>query len=147
MPHPKTTSRSGSDRIRNSFERKLAIMQKLANAKKARLPLRDWYPLTLREFRDWQVPGEFDSWVSQSIDAPNGRYPELAKRLADLLRLLKSDPLEEENSRLRAENSQLMQQNVQLEIAVRALRDELVLKGASSDDCNVIALYRATPRP
>lgn len=144
-PRKKPVKVSG-DCIRESFERKLAILQTLADAKLARTPLKTWYPTSLREFRAWKSPGEFDSWVSQSIDAPNGRYPDLAKRLAELLRALKSDPLEKENAQLRLENAKLMQQNVQLEIAIRKLEDMISLLGQVNDRANVIDLYKGPRR-
>jgi hypothetical protein len=84
--------------------------------------------------------------VSQSIDAPNGKYPDLAKHLAELLKILKSDPLEEENARLRRENAKLMQQNVQLEIALRKLEDTIRLLGHANDRANVISLYQGPLR-
>jgi hypothetical protein len=142
LSDPGKPTGAGGDRIRESFERKLAILQPLADAKEARIPLKTWYPTSLREFRAWKSPGEFDSWVSQSVDAPNGRYPELAKRLTKLLTILKSDPLEKENARLRSENAKLMQQNVQLEIAMRKLEDTIRLSGHVNDRANVIDLYK-----
>jgi hypothetical protein len=136
----------GGDRIRESFERKLAVLESLAAAKLARIPLKAWYPTSLREFRAWNSPGEFDSWVSQSIDAPNGKYPNLAGRLGELLKILKSDPLEEENARLRRENTTLMQQNVQLEIAIRKLEDRVTLLGQVNNRANVTSLYKGPRR-
>lgn len=134
--------RAQSDRIRQSFERKLKVLERLAEAKRARVPLKAWYPTTLREFRSWELSGEFESWVSQSIDAPNGRYPELAGRLAELLKILKSDPVADENNKLNAELESMKLQNVRMEIAIRKLMDQIVLLGHTPEREAVVDIYK-----
>jgi hypothetical protein len=142
MSGPGKSPRSRGEQVRESFEKKLAILERLADMKKARLPLKTWYPTSLREFREWQSTGDFISWSSQSIDAPNGKYPQLSARLAQALDVLRTDPIERENETLRAINTALMKQNVLLEAQVRKLDDQIRLLNGSAGRANVIALYR-----
>ncbi|MBZ9657240.1 hypothetical protein [Phyllobacterium lublinensis] len=122
------------------FERKLTALEEFEAEHKKRRPIRAWYPLTLQEFRSWEKQGEFGSWTSQSIDAPGGRHPQLACRLAKLLASLNSDALQFENKQLRDANVALIQQNVELESSVRQLVEALRLLDQSESTNNVINL-------
>lgn len=130
-----------TERTRRWFRLKLERLESIVLAKQAGQHVRTWYPLSLKEFREWTSPGEFGAWVSQSIDAPNGTHPDLAKRLAELMKSLKTNPILERNVTLQHLNAVLIKQNLLLEVKIQQLRDQIVLLGGSSNESAVLSIY------
>ncbi|MCD4661910.1 hypothetical protein [Agrobacterium sp.] len=132
---------------RTSFERKLNELEAVVETlKNGRYPLEP-FPDNVIGFRTWQRAGLFDAWISKTVDAPNGSYPDLAARLRVLLQDIEKYSLKGLRRRIRERDqtlSVLAKQNTELEALVRELADKLDAAGklSKADRSKVIQLYR-----
>lgn len=132
---------------RQSFERKILELSRVAELLKQGKRPEGWYPETLQDFRAWECPGEFEGWVSKAVDAPSGDYPELAQELRKVFETIDRYSITglRETIRLQAkEISVLARQNLEMESLVRELSDKLEVAGKLdvNDRSKIIRLYR-----
>ncbi|MDZ7872454.1 MAG: hypothetical protein U5N27_04330 [Rhizobium sp.] len=132
---------------KTSFQRKLTELEKIVEQVKNGIQPAEPYPKNVKEFRAWKRNGLFDDWVSKSVDAPNGAYPEMARKLRGLLDELELHSTGHLRKTIRQLNhliEALTKQNVELECTVRALSDKLDVSGNldKADRSKIISLYR-----
>lgn len=132
---------------KTSFERKLQELEGVVEIlKNGNYPLEP-FPDNVIGFRNWRRAGVFDAWISKTIDAPNGSYPDLAVKLRALLQDVEKYSLKGLRRQIRERDqslSMLAKQNTELEALVRELADKLDVAGklSRSDRSKVIQLYR-----
>lgn len=132
---------------RQSLEVKIAELAKVANLLEHGKRPRHWYPETIDEFRSWERPGEFEGWISKSVDAPSGNYPDLAEKLREVFEKIDKYSITGLRLKIRAqakEISALAKQNAEMESLIRELSDRLDVVGRldANDRSNIIQLYR-----
>ncbi|MDK4728740.1 hypothetical protein [Rhizobium phaseoli] len=132
---------------RQSLQLKIAELAKVADQLERGLRPEGWYPETIEEVRQWERPGVFECWVSKSVDAPSGPYPQLAEALRQVLQKIEDHSLNGLRRTIRkqkGEISALTRQNVELESVVRELSDKLEVAGRldANDRTKIIQLYR-----
>ncbi|MBY3367260.1 MerR family transcriptional regulator [Rhizobium laguerreae] len=130
-----------------SFERKLLELEKVIDQLKVGRRPENYYPDDITGFRSWKRPDVFDAWVSKNIDAPNGAYPEMAKRLRDLLTELEGYSIKGLQKRIQEMKkliTAMAKQNTEMESIIRELSDKLEMVGklTQSDRVKIIQLYR-----